>query len=1214
VTAALSADQRSSLEKLVQTARRLIEEDLEVRLAGSFGINADGRIEDVRDLSLSNAQASVRHDLVEIVEFLRSEGEDDEGSVARLVREAAFTHTNRLIAVRVAEAIGLLPETIGKGVASSGFRDFSELAPSVATTEWGRFAEFLRLCADELAADVPALFDPRNPLLELTMSEPVLAKVVEAIAGLSAELWAAPDALGWAYQFFNTGEERAKIKKSGAPKDSVELAIVNQFFTPSYVVDFLVHNGLGAYLAAGFPGLAGELSMLAEVPTEEVEVDLQAITVLDPACGSGHFLLGAYDVLERAWHHAGIEPAEAAPSIVRSLWGIDIDPRATQIAQAAVMFRARRHCRHARLPMANVICARSMPVGPEVDGLIAALPDHVGRAVKGIADELLDAPRLGPLLKIEERLDREVRDVFGTGVVEGTLSEGADAESDGIEASVLNALSAIADSTTSTSAQRLFAAEAQDAFRFVEAMTRRYTAVLMNPPFGDPVASSKPYLKAAYEWIPSTSDLFALFVGRGLELTASDGSLGAITSRVGLFLTSFEEWRSQVLFGNDLGPVVDLGERVMEQATVEAAAYVLRPRRVGQPSMGGPVVVRALTMDDRPTGLQQAVASIRDGGADAHIFRPDVGALARLDGCPLAYWIDPQDVDALLSHPVFEPGRGSVRQGLATGDDFQFVRTWWEVSPSQSTVAPADAEGKSAEEQLRRGAKWAPIVKSGSSQPWFSPNLLVVDWERDGYRLKNFFDVGGKLRSRPQNTDLYFRPGFSWTRRAPRLVPYVVPEGCISSVSRYQAFPNGDPYPAVGVVASNVASAFCRFYGEKFLWPNFLVDNLKTLPIPDLPPALNDSLAQFVDREVRSRQMLYSTLEPFREFVAPSRELPDLSWNPFSLLGDELEREVARAYGLDGEAAERVTADTREALSALGNIEPTEDDASEEELGVLADWIDRLVSYLMGVALGRWDVRIGSDPTRAPASAGAFTPPSPLPPGMLRDGAGGPAVEVPPSYPVDVPAARLLVDQAGHDWDVSDRVRRAAVAFLGDDGELDRAVAEAMKKPSLVSYIRGQFFKSHLATYSKGRRKAPIYWQLQVPSKAWGIWLYGPKLSREMLFAVVRETEQRQRLAEHQIGHLQREAESGGGGRKASEVAKELEAEQKLAVELASFRAEAERIANLGWEPDLDDGMVLNAAPLADLFPAWKVAAAYRKELRVGKYEWATVARYADQL
>ena len=110
-----------------------------------------------------------------------------------------------------------------------------------------------------------------------------------------------------------------------------------------------------------------------------------------------------------------------------------------------------------------------------------------------------------------------------------------------------------------------------------------------------------------------------------------------------------------------------------------------------------------------------------------------------------------------------------------------------------------------------------------------------------------------------------------------------------------------------------------------------------------------------------------------------------------------------------------------------------------------------------------------------------------------------------------------------------------------------------------------------------------------------------PRLSRETLFAVVRETEQRQRLAEQRIATLQREYDDGGAGRTIAAVSKELDAEQKLAVELVTFRDEAERIANLGWEPDLGDGAVLNAAPLASLFPAWKDAAKYRKELKQGQ-------------
>ena len=220
----------------------------------------------------------------------------------------------------------------------------------------------------------------------------------------------------------------------------------------------------------------------------------------------------------------------------------------------------------------------------------------------------------------------------------------------------------------------------------------------------------------------------------------------------------------------------------------------------------------------------------------------------------------------------------------------------------------------------------------------------------------------------------------------------------------------------------------------------------------------------------------------------------------------------------------------------------------------------------------------------------------------------------PAGYPLELPADGVALNQPGHRWDLSSLVETAWAKTHEGAEDLDRSLSALVKRADLASYLNSRFFADHLAQYSVSRRKAPIYWQLQLPSKTWGLWLYAPKLSREMLFAIVRETEQRQRLAEQQIGHLQREADSGSGGRKASEVAKELEAEQKLAVELASFRAEAERIANLGWEPDLDDGMVLNAAPLADLFPAWKDATAYRKELRAGKYEWATVARYADQL
>jgi hypothetical protein len=173
---------------------------------------------------------------------------------------------------------------------------------------------------------------------------------------------------------------------------------------------------------------------------------------------------------------------------------------------------------------------------------------------------------------------------------------------------------------------------------------------------------------------------------------------------------------------------------------------------------------------------------------------------------------------------------------------------------------------------------------------------------------------------------------------------------------------------------------------------------------------------------------------------------------------------------------------------------------------------------------------------------------------------------------------------------------------------------EIVEGKSVRDHLRRQFFKDHLARYSKSRRKAPIYWHLSVPSKGWGVWLYAPALTRETLYVVASEAARRERLGAEAMTRLQREQQQGGAGRSPKKVALELDAEEKLSEELRRFRAEAERVAGLGWEPDLDDGLVLCSAPLANLFPLWPEAKATRTLLRDGEYEWATVARWSSQL
>lgn len=1248
MSAALSREQRTLLEKLVQNSRAWLEDDLASTLAGRYGIDPDGRIEPETQLILTNAETTVRADLVEIIDYLRSDGESQVGSVDRLVREVAFTHLNRLVAVRVAEAIGLLPETIAQGTASSGFRDFSEIAPTVATTEWGRFAAFVRLCADELAADVPALFDPRNPLLELEPTEAALERVVQAIASLDTAIWAAPDALGWVYQFFNTGDERKQMRDaSAAPRNSRELSVLNQFFTPSYVVDFLVHNGLGAYLAAGYPDLADELPMLVQMPTERQEFELDDVSVLDPACGSGHFLLGAYDVLEKAWQLAGVDPATAAPSIVSALWGIDIDPRVTQIAQAAVIFRARRHCRDETLPLPNIVCARALPAGSEVDELVATLPAHVGRAVTAIAAELVEAPLFGPLLKVEERLSREARDVFGTGVVEGTLSESVEGQA--AEGAILGALTTIADATMSSAAQRLFAADAGDAVRFVEALNRRYTAVLMNPPFGDPVASTRDRLKILYPANSTrTADLFASFVDRGRSLTAPGGSIGAITPRAGLFLQSYERWRTEVFLGNSSVVLADLGLGVMEQAMVEACAYVLKDPRRGDGTL---TAISVLDATNRPVSLSRAIAAHRRGVQQSTVVQLQISRIQAIPGSRVAYWAG-DVLGAIFERlPPLESAGVVVRRGLQTGDDFRFLRLDWEVVNDATS-----------------GRRWVPFAKGGPYRPYLPECHMLADWQSDGAAISAF---AGSVVPSPQ---LYFQPGVTWTRRtASNFAPRLLPGGMIFG-DKGPGVMGGEPDWHAAYLNSRLARACIETMvaaGETTTSGSasrsYDTGLVGLLPIPAYESTLDAPLGALWESLLAYARRSAWRDEPLRSFVFDPSSLAGVDAAMVSSVAAGLEGEEVLAASTVIEAADELDTKIVQVVSCQADVDGaaleevldgavglplSRNSTSVDKNAIARYWemdieklIDEFISQYGGSrniahltfrAHRRLEVishALAVSPRtihRVVVEAGATSP-------EFRAGLGERLLSwvvgqifglvdrgadsreladlfcLPERQSRSADAPDLLLDQVGHPLDLTDRFLRV-VERTDLGGAVEHSLRSVARGRSARSYVTRDFFKQHLAIYSMSRRRAPIYWQLQVPSKAWGVWLYYPRLSRETLFAVVKETEQRQRLAQQQSAHLEREFETGGGGRKASELSAALDAERGLAVELEAFRTEAERIANLGWEPDLDDGAVLNAAPLAGLFPAWKDAAVHRQALRAGKHSWATVARFAERL
>ena len=597
-------------------------------------------------------------------------------AVYDLIQEQGFTVLNRLCAVRMAEERQLVFPCVSKGLQSDGFALYeyhtgkgnTAIAPEV------RYQHFLFSVFDELSLDLGVLFDRFSPHGMLFPRPDALGELLALVNDTAlAPLWAEDETIGWIYQYWNSKEERKAMRDaSAAPRNSRELAVRNQFFTPRYVVEFLTDNTLGRIwyeMTKGQTRLADQCRYLVRRPTEiflaegedtpdppegdteetlsqeellkqPVHIphrpvkDPREIRLLDPACGSMHFGLYAFDLFEAIYEEAwdkDLCPAlqEAYPEkadylrdvprliIEHNIHGVDIDPRAVQIAGLSLWLRAQKTWKDTpaaerpRVRRSNIVCAEPMPGSDAMlEDFVQTLdPPLLGELVRTVFDKMQLAGEAGTLLKIEEEIRTAIddakakweklgaaeRDLFSAEELNQTLRPGAQQELTGVEKALTTdhrplatdffdtaeerIYAALRDYAESAEAgdyqRRLFAEDAAHGFAFIDLCRKRYDAVVMNPPFGEPPTGA---IDTLWQSFPTgKSDLLACFIERGLELLALEGVVGAITARTAFFLISLQSWRREVVV--KLGKPVcfaDLGYGVMDDATVDAAAYCIQ--------------------------------------------------------------------------------------------------------------------------------------------------------------------------------------------------------------------------------------------------------------------------------------------------------------------------------------------------------------------------------------------------------------------------------------------------------------------------------------------------------------------------------------------------------------------------------------------------------------------------------------------------------------
>ena len=637
---------RDKLYTPVVRCRQALEADFRLQLEGHYGVHADGHVEPLAGLTHLDAVGRADRRAIEAaLAHEQAAGASRVEALARFVRESAFTCLNRLAGLKLMEdpSRALILPAIGQGQLSKGFQQFALVSPEAMRGQPdGGYRLYLEMLFDDLAQALGVLFDRSLPTSILFPSPACLADVLARLNDPAlADAWRDDETIGWVYQYFTPKELRDQARKaSAAPRTSDELAFRNQFYTPRYVVAFLTDNSLGRLwweMRQGDTRLAEECRFLVRRPTTDhrprEKRDPRSLRVLDPACGSGHFLLYAFDLLltiyDEAYDDPDLGPAlqrdfpdraafrRAAPRLIveHNLHGIDIDLRACQIATLALWLRAQRAWAdqgvkrrdRPRVQQAHIVCAEAMPGEYDLLGeFVRDLePAVLGNVLRDVWQWMQPASEAGSLLRIEAEVRASIQRARRAleGIPQGvqiplfdpraeadeavlppdTTLRRADLDNaafwNDAEARVVEALHAYARDTRRDLGvtRALFAHDAEQGLAFIDVLRRRYDVALMNPPFGAASVGSKAYLERAY---PRTkNDLYAAFVERGLSLLWPGGYLGAITSRTGFFLTSFQRWREEILLQEaELVALADLGYGVLDTAMVETAAYVLRKR------------------------------------------------------------------------------------------------------------------------------------------------------------------------------------------------------------------------------------------------------------------------------------------------------------------------------------------------------------------------------------------------------------------------------------------------------------------------------------------------------------------------------------------------------------------------------------------------------------------------------------------------------------
>jgi len=587
--------------------------------------------------------------------------------------------------------------------------------------------------------------------------------------------------------------------------------------------------------------------------------------------------------------------------------------------------------------------------------------------------------------------------------------------------------------------------------------------------------------------------------------------------------------------------------------------------------------LRLLTDKDKASNLLDSCTALRAGETDTRVFVVEPESFRAVPGAPFAYWVSEAVRQVFKRLPAFECDDRTARQGLATAEDFRFVRTWWEQ--------PGDG--------------WHGFAKGGTFSPFYADVYLMTNWDKDGAEVKagicrRYPYLNGNAEFVAKNPQFYLRPGITWPRRTNGLSFRAMPRGCIFADKGPAAFVDDDEPDALLALCTVVNSlAFGLLVSVQLarveLAQSFEVGLIQQTPLPDLSTEQKARLATLARRAWSLKRTLDTIEETSHAYVLPAALRARLAdYDPVAIEAElsriqiEIDSIAFDLYGFN--EADRAAVQGTQGVANEGDAEDSADDEGDDEDSASPiDHTAGLLSWAVGVAFGRFDWRLATGERAAPAEPDPFDPLPAKSPGMLPDGAA-------PFHAHE----GILVDDQGHPHDLARLVEEVL------------ARVEAPVPEDVRRWLQRDFFAFHLQRYSKSRRKAPIYWPISTTSGSYTLWVYYPSLTSQTLYTVINDfIEPKLKQVGADVTTLRNK-----GSARSRDDERQFEALQAFELELMELRDTLLKLAPT-YKPNRDDGVQISAAPLWSLFrhkPWQKVLKDTWGKLEKGDYDWAHLA------